>query len=94
MRVVQTHACTNRIHDSRTVTHKLCTLEYGKKAPRCAVISLFSPSSKGTDEEAVRGELGMESEVHHRESPNGPAGIIRAFANIVAQHLNKGATHR
>ena len=50
---VQTHACTNRIHDSRTVTHKLCTLEYGKKGPRCVVTSLFSPSSKGTDEEAV-----------------------------------------
>ena len=66
MRVVQTHAYT---------------LEYGKKAPRCVVISLFSTSSKGTDEEAVRGELGMGSEVHHRESPNGPAGIIRALAD-------------
>jgi hypothetical protein len=50
MRVVQTRACTNRIHDSertRAVTYKLCTLEYGKKAPRCAVISLSFSFIKG-----------------------------------------------
>ena len=64
-------------------------LEYWKKASDLRS-SLFSfRSSKSTDGEAVRGQLGMEPgpEVPHADSLNGPPVFIRALAEIVAQHL-------
>lgn len=93
MRVVQTRACTNRIHGSWAVTYKLCTLECGKKAPRCAAISPFS-FIKGADEEAVRGELEWSLRCITGSRRNSPAGIyIRSLADFLEQHLNKAETH-
>jgi hypothetical protein len=63
-------------HDSGATTYELCIIEYGKKAQRCLAMSPSFCSSRGSNEEAVRGELRMESEVaHHGELSNGAAGI-------------------
>ena len=66
------------LHDSQAVTYKLWTLEYGKKGHELWQSIFPFRSSRGIDEEAVRGQLRTT-----RESLNGPLVFICVLAEIV-----------
>jgi hypothetical protein len=72
-------------------SHKLCTLGCGKKGRELRQSPFSFCSSKGTYEEAVRGQFGTPGTrgLGLWEPLNGPPVFIRALADIVAQNLKE-----